>query len=125
MMLRLAVKVTKINLERDMTEQEYIVKLKSRWPVKGETSLETLALADEAVRSYPKSARLWVIRGNLLELGSENCPLPLEESLACYKRAIEIDPEFAEAWEDAAHFYDAVLGDEQSAKPYFEQFEKL
>ena len=63
-----------------MTESDYISELKSRWPTdeaaNRETSLETLALADEAVQAFPQSAELWVIRGNLLELGPENCPLP-------------------------------------------------
>jgi|SRR5665213_4171966 len=112
-----------------MTEQSYIIELKSRWPTdephNREASLETLTLADEAVRAFPQSPKLWVIRGDLLQLGPEDSPYPLEESLVCYKRAIEIDAKFAEAWESAAHFYDAMLADELAAAPYFREFERL
>ena len=112
-----------------MTESDYIAELKSRWPNdeagKREASMETLALADEAVRAFPRSSPLWVIRGNLLELGAEECSLPLEESLVCYKKAIEIDPQFAEAWEEAGYFYHNVLNDEATAKPYFQEAAKL
>jgi hypothetical protein len=110
-----------------VTESDYITELKARWPRthSDEVSLETIALAGEAVQVFPQSPKLWVIRGDLLQLGPEDCPYPLEESLVCYKRAIEIDPRFAEAWESAAHFYDAVMADEQAAAPYFREFERL
>jgi hypothetical protein len=112
-----------------MTEDDYITELESRWPTnepkKFEVSLETLALADEAVTAFPLSPKLWVIRGDLLQMGPEDCSYPLEESLVCYKRAIEIDPLFAEAWEEAAHFYSAVLSDEAAAAAHFREFERL
>lgn len=112
-----------------MTEAEYIAELKSRWPKdengERETTLETLAFADEAVRAFPQSARLWVIRGDLFQLGPKECPAPLKESLVCYKKAIEIDPQFAEAWEEAGHFYDAVLNDQHTAQPYFQEAARL
>ena len=98
-----------------------------RWP-RGpgdEVSLETIARAGDAVQAFPLSPKLWVIRGDLLQLGPGDSPYPLEESLVCYRRAIEIDPRFAEAWESAAHFYDAVLGDEEAAAPYFKEFDRL
>ena len=112
-----------------MTESDYIAELKSRWPRDEagdrEASMETLALADEAVRAFPRSAPLWVIRGNLLELGPEECTLPLEESLVCYKKAIEIEPQLAEAWEEAGYFYRNVLEDEVIAQPYFHEAARL
>ena len=47
-----------------MTESDYIAELKSRWPKdeadKREASMETLALADEAGRAFPRSGPLWV-----------------------------------------------------------------
>jgi hypothetical protein len=112
---------------RVVTENDYITELRSRWPraICKKVSRQTITLADEAVRAFPKSCTLWVIRGDLLQLGPEDCPYPLEESLVCYKKAIEIDPKCSEAWESAAHFYDAVLADEQAAAPYFREFERL
>ena len=42
---------------------------------------------------------------------SGNLGYSLEEALACYYKAMEVDPKFAEAWEDAGYFYSAVLDD--------------
>ena len=53
-----------------MTEDDYISELRSRWP-RGHTddvSLETIALADEAVHAFPLSARLFIMRGDLIQL---------------------------------------------------------
>lgn len=110
-----------------MTEDDYISELRSRWPRQpaDEVSLETIALADEAVRVFPSSAKLWVMRGNLIELGPENCRLGLDDALASYKRAIEIDPAFAEAWEETGHFYHNVLDDEAAGQPYFREADRL
>lgn len=110
-----------------MNEDEYIARLRAHWPRGDDVESSPMAIdfADEAVKAFPRSARLWVLRGNLIEMGPETYPYPLEESLTCYKRAIEIDPRFAEAWEDAAHFYDAVLDDEAGAALYFKEFERL
>jgi tetratricopeptide (TPR) repeat protein len=112
---------------RYMTEAEYIAELKSRWPreIGDEASFETLALVDEAVRTVPNSAKLWVIRGDLIQLGTETSPHSLEDALHSYFRATEIDPEFAEAWESVGHFYDAVLGDEVQAQRYFQEAARL
>ncbi|MBN9693900.1 MAG: hypothetical protein J0M24_26965 [Verrucomicrobia bacterium] len=104
-----------------MTEEDYIAELRSRWPRQhsDEVSLATIALADEAVRDFPSSARLWVMRGDLLQLGPELCPHPSEDALASYRRAIKADPLFAEAWDEIYHYYDLIVGDEEAAQPFF------
>ncbi|MFO1512337.1 MAG: hypothetical protein U1F83_05385 [Verrucomicrobiota bacterium] len=108
-----------------MTENDYIAELKNRWPRKGEATMETITLADEATRVCPRSPTLWCMRGNLIELGPENCPCSLDDALASYKRAIEIDPHFIQAWEDVGYFYRNVLDEEDEAKPYFHEAERL
>jgi len=110
-----------------MTEEDYIAALRERSPrdAKMKATLETVALADEATRAFPRSPKLWCMRGNLIELGPENCPYSLNEALASYKRAIEIDPSFVQAWEDAGYFYQDVLNDKPAAQPYFREAEKL
>jgi hypothetical protein len=109
-----------------VTEPEYIAEFKSRWPrqLGVDASIETVALADEAVRAFPGSARLWVIRGDLIQLGPESNPHSLEDALGSYFRATEIDPQFIEAWEKIGHFYDAVMDDEVEARKYFQEAEK-
>jgi len=108
-----------------MTEAEYILEFKKRWPRDDDASLETLKLAEEAVRAFPASARLWMIRGDLIQLGPESSPYSLEDALASYQRAIEVDPEFAEAWDEIGHYYDAILDDETAAQKHFEHAARL
>lgn len=104
-----------------MTEDEYISRLRSGWSEDRDALLQMIALADEAVRAFPLSPQLLVMRGNLIQLGPESCPHALEEALHCYRRAIEIEPHFAEGWEEIGHYYDAVLDDEDGARPYFDR----
>ena len=93
----------------EMKESDYIEKLFALWPTDGETSKEALALTDEAVRAYPDSAKLWYMRGDLIQLGPAGIPNGLEDALACYERAVSLDPLFAEGFEEIGHFYDAVM----------------
>jgi tetratricopeptide (TPR) repeat protein len=110
-----------------MTENDYIEELKNRWPrtAKTKATIETITFADEATRAFPHSPKLWCMRGNLIECGPENCPHSLDEALASYKRAIEVDPQFIDAWEYIGDYYRDVLGKEDEAKPYFHEAERL
>jgi tetratricopeptide (TPR) repeat protein len=110
-----------------MTEDDYVSDLRARWPRDdvSDASLETIAVADEAVRAFPLSARLWDMRGCLIQLGPESCPHPLEESLRSFQRAVELDPQFADAWDEIGHYYDAVLDDEKTAQEYFDKAKRL
>lgn len=98
-----------------MNEAEYVEKLSASWPREEDASGELLALADEAVQIFPGSAKLWIMRGNLIELGTGDASHTLVEALASYERAVLIDPNFAEGWEEIGHFYDAVMDDEARA----------
>ena len=108
-----------------MSENDYITELKARWPQTSDASLETIALADEALRAFPQSPRLWCIRGDLIQLGPKSSPHNLDDALACYQRAIEIAPQFVEAWESIGHFHKAVLDDEATAQRFFSEAKKL
>jgi tetratricopeptide (TPR) repeat protein len=113
--------------QKVMTEEDYIAELRERTPrnARMKAPPETIALADEAVRTFPHSPRLWFVRGNLIWLCPENCLHSLNEALASYKRAIEIDPSYADAWEQAGCFHQDVLHDEPAAQQYFREAEKL
>jgi tetratricopeptide (TPR) repeat protein len=105
-----------------MEETAYIEKLKSLCPAEGEeASNQVLALADEAVRAWPDSSKLWCMRGDLIQLGAEAIPHDLADALASYERAIAIDPKCVEAYEEIGHFYASVMDDAERAKPFFHQ----
>jgi tetratricopeptide (TPR) repeat protein len=102
-----------------MKESDYIEKIFALWPTEGETSDEALTLADESVHAYPDSAKLWCMRGDLIQLGSADIPFTLEDALVCYERAVSIDPNFAEGHEEIGHFYDAVMPNPSRARRAF------
>jgi tetratricopeptide (TPR) repeat protein len=105
-----------------MEEADYIEKLKSSYPAEGEdVHTEILALADEAVRTFPQSAKLWCIRGDLIQLGSGEPSYELADALASYERAIIVDPKCIEGYEEIGYFYDLVIDDEERAKPFFDR----
>ncbi len=104
-----------------MNESDYIAELSSLWPTEGETSKEALTLADSAVWMFPDSAKLWCMRGDLIQLGQADIPYELEEALSCYERAVSIDPQFAEGHEEIGHFLDAVMPNPKRARRAFRQ----
>jgi cytochrome c-type biogenesis protein CcmH/NrfG len=111
-----------------MTEAEYIAEFRARWPRQSDTDTSidiVLRLADDAVRDVPSSPKFWVIRGDLIQLGSGETPHTLEDALASYRTAARLDPGYAEAWEKIGHYYDAILDDEVTARPYFEKARQL
>jgi Tfp pilus assembly protein PilF len=108
-----------------LTEQQYVDALRARWPHEEEASIELLAVSDEAVAAWPRSAELWCLRAGLIQLGSGDSPYTLDEALRCYEQALVVDPSSLEATEDIAHFYDAIFGDGPKADVYFERARAL
>lgn len=78
---------------RGKTEDDYISSLRDCWPMGSNGTMEVIALANEAVRVFPRSARLWVMRGDLIRIGPQSDVHSLEEALRSYQRAVEIDPQ--------------------------------
>jgi tetratricopeptide (TPR) repeat protein len=110
-----------------MTEAQYIEKLWTFWPREEESEApdEALSLADEAVRLYPNSTKLWIMRGNLIELGTGRTAHTLEDALACYEQAVKLDPTCVEAYEEIGYFLDNIMDEPTRAEPYFRKAEAL
>lgn len=53
----------------------------------------TLELYDSLTREYPSSARMWMSYGHVLKAYGKQA-----ESIVAYRRTIELDPVFGEAW---------------------------
>ena len=102
-----------------MTEQDYTEAIANIISPEGDIPLEAISLIDAAVQAHPASASLWQQRAHLIQLGPEDSPHPLEEVLASYQRALEIDPENEDILEDIAHFHYAVMDDEIEALKWF------
>ncbi|SMF70009.1 Tetratricopeptide repeat-containing protein [Alteromonadaceae bacterium Bs31] len=111
-----------------MKEEEYISEIKKRWPKHHESvepTRETMDITLEALDKYPKSEKLWIIRGDLLQLVDYDDGLEINESEKCYRKAIAINPRSTEAYNELAHFLDVVMANPRKAKQYFEKVRLL
>lgn len=61
---------------------------------------------------------LWLLRGNLIQLSEPASPKPLEEAEKSYLKALELDPDYIQAMESLAHFYDIVIPDKKRAHKF-------
>jgi tetratricopeptide (TPR) repeat protein len=104
---------------RAMSEADYVKELSRRVRERDEATPETLGMADEAVAVFPDSARLWCMRGDLIQLGSEGGHHTLEDARRSYERALELEPSNVEALESLGYFFDAVQPDPLAAESYF------
>jgi tetratricopeptide (TPR) repeat protein len=62
-----------------------------------------------------------VWKGFAILMASEDCPLSLEDVEAAYKRAIDEDDAYIDAYIELAYFYLNVMDNAKEAKPYFEK----
>lgn len=105
-----------------MTEMEFIELLTEHWPRNRESdepTPETIAACDKAVTEYPNSAKLWVIRGCLLQLADFDTGYQLNESAKSFSNAIKAEPYNPEAYEELGYFLDAVMDKPRKARQYF------
>lgn len=111
-----------------MNEDEYLNAIRGCWPsqepsIEGEK--EALRLLDEALSQFPSSSKLWVMRGDLLQLAGADTSQSLSECEHCYREAVRADRRNPEAYEGLAWFLDAVMGKPRKAKQYFEKARRL
>ncbi len=101
-----------------MTESSYIQRIRALCNL-AEPDLDgALALAKEATAACPRSAHLHCVLGDLLQLAGDDSDA-LEDSLASYTRALEVDPEFSDAFSSIGYFHDVVMGDLAAAESAF------
>ena len=85
----------------------------------GEATEDDLGLIDEILEREGPSVEALVLRGQLMQLFGEDDPEALDEALACFEEAIEVDPRSAEAHEELAHFLDDVADRPEEAEAFF------
>jgi len=102
-----------------MTETEYIEKIRGEWRAKcTEPTGELLHLVEQGIQNHPGSAKLHCMRGDLIQL-SDDSAYKLEDALASYEQAIEIDAKFAEAHESIGYYCDVISQDLKLAEAAF------
>lgn len=95
-----------------MDERDYAGRLRELWPRDDSHGClaEALALSERAVRDCPGSASLLCMRGDLLQLAPSTYEAA-DDPRGCYRRAIDLDPRNAEAWESLGFYYDVFDDD--------------
>jgi tetratricopeptide (TPR) repeat protein len=89
-----------------MTELGFLTRIDAMWP-RGErqySSSHVLRLAERAVRQYPKSARLLIALGELIEVSRESDYRGFDP-LKLYLRATQCEPDYWEGYEAAGFYY--------------------
>lgn len=105
-----------------MNENAYVELLRGLLASGAEARQNAVAISAEATAAYPHSAELWCLRGDALQMATDLTMSPFpEEALACYERALDIDPASIEALESKGFFLDVAYDDFQAAERAFRQ----
>jgi hypothetical protein len=76
------------------------------------------ALSDRAILAFPKSARLWCLRGKLMPMTPDET-IRVEDAINCFWKAIELDPFCADAHEEFGNYLDGYHNDPQRARKHY------
>src|SRR5262249_7024510 len=106
---------------RAVTEGAYVKELSRLVQDCGNAGVSSSAMAvvEEAVAALPESARLWWLRGGMIQVGSEGIDYTLTDARMSYERALQVAPDNPEALESLGYFFDAVEPDAVAAERYF------
>jgi tetratricopeptide (TPR) repeat protein len=108
-----------------MTDSDYIEKIDMAWPRSIHASAtEAVRLVEEGLSAFPKCAKLWCMKGDLIQL-SDGPPYELADALRCYKKAAELAPDSPEAFESLGFFFDAIESDMSRAEIAFRKAVEL
>jgi len=94
-------------------------KIRRRVAREGTAAPQDIEELDGILEADGPSAELLILRGQLMQLVADEEPDALEEALACFKDAVELDPASAEAHEELAHFLDDVADEPEQAEIFF------
>jgi Tfp pilus assembly protein PilF len=108
-----------------MTEANIVKAAREALASHSEAIPTALRLVEEGLLHFPKSAQLWVLRGDLIQLGSADLTYSLNDALSSYRAALEHEPGSAGAHEAIGRFLDAVYDSPTEAEPYLRKAVQL
>ena len=103
------------------SEAYYIQKMLRLW-TKVEppyTTPELLAVSREAVRRHPESPELWIMRGDVISFAPPEAGFPPDRPLKCYRKAISLDPCYANAYKAIGYHHDVWTENFRKAEAAF------
>lgn len=102
-----------------MTELEIIDAIGAEVAAHEKATPRALGLVEKGLKLFPQSPRLWMVRGDLIQISDDDERYSLEDALESYRTALRLDPNNAEAYESLGHYFDAVAENPKEAEPYF------
>jgi len=102
-----------------MTEAELIDAIGAEVAEHNSATPQALSMVEDGLKRFPKSARLWILRGDLIQVSDDDGRYFLDDALESYLAALRCDPDSAEANESIGHYLDAVQNEPEKAEPYF------
>ena len=92
--------------EQTVTEKQFVDQFQALWPPKPDQLPSAMRLAHRAMAAFPASPGLLCIAGDLLRMQENVTDEDIGKSLGFYEKAIEADPNWADALEELGHVYD-------------------
>lgn len=105
-----------------ITESEFFEQIADAWPAGDEQPSQHLAqLVSQAVAQYPASSEMWVLYGDFLNISDAdlNPDVTVENVMAAYAKALELDPACAEAHQEMGFLHDVYRDDFEAAEAAF------
>ena len=86
---------------------------------RGQATPEDVDAIDEILEAEGPTVDLLLLRGQMIQLISDAGPEDLEQALASFEEALELDPSRPEPYEEIAHFMDDLADDPEEAEAFF------
>ncbi|MBA4388256.1 MAG: hypothetical protein C0404_09760 [Verrucomicrobia bacterium] len=103
-----------------MTITEYVDAVIQSQAENGSATPRTVDLIEKAVLEYPKAPELWCLRGDVIQLLEEpNETYTSTSAVDSYCRALELDPQWSEAYESLGFYTHVVADNPQEAEGFF------
>ncbi len=99
--------------------RKYLDRISAEWPQSGTIAQKTVRLIRRAVSDFPKSAKLWCVLGDAVQIRKAPRKEDLNVALGCYTKAILTDPKCAEAYESLGYLFDVYADDFVAAELAF------
>lgn len=103
-------------------ESQLFEQIADAWPVEDEAPSPRLTeLVRQALDEFPTSSEVWVMYGDYLNISDSeaNPDATVENAMAAYQKALEIDPVCAEAYQELGFLHDFYRDDMPAAEQAF------
>src|SRR5437867_930965 len=98
-----------------------IKKLHQAFQQRGHATKNDLRVVEQIIKTQPRDARLWRLRGIYILMSDEDNKYALGDALKSFKRAIQVDPKYPRGYEEAGYYHWVIRDDPFHALTYFKR----